>query len=152
MSTSVTTPLVSICMPAYNAANTIRNALNSLLLQSYKNFEITVSDNASTDDTLKIVSDFEDPRIKIHRNEINIGGEANFNLCIKLATGKYTTIFHADDVYEPNMLEMQVAFLETNHQAGAVFTQASLIDEAGKKIGKINLPEGFNSPDRKSVV
>lgn len=147
MSTSATSPLVSICIPAYNAGNTIRDTLNSLLAQSYKNFEITVSDNASTDDTQKIVSDFKDPRIKIHTNEINIGGEENFNFCLQLATGKYTAIFHADDVYEPNMLEMQVSFLETNHQAGAVFTQASLIDESGINIGKINLPKNFNSPN-----
>lgn len=145
MSNSDSAPLVSICIPAYNAGNTIRDTLNSLLMQSYENFEIIVSDNASTDETLKIVSEFKDSRIRVYRNEVNIGGEANFNRCLQLSSGKYTAIFHADDIYEPNMLEMQVCFLEANPKAGAAFTQASLINESGVNIGKINSPKDFNS-------
>jgi glycosyltransferase involved in cell wall biosynthesis len=141
-------PLVCICIPTFNAEKTIRETLDSIVKQRYKNLDIHVVDNASTDATLKIVGEFDDPRIKIHRNEVNVGGEGNFNRCIQLATGKYTAIFHADDIYELDMVEAQVAFLEANPAAGAVFTEAKLIDEDGSFIGKIPFPREFSSAVR----
>lgn len=146
MSVTNTVPLVCICIPTYNAEKTIRETLDSILNQKYQNLDIHVVDNASTDDTLEIVAEFNDPRINIHRNESNIGGEGNFNRCIQLATGKYTAIFHADDIYETNIVEKQVAFLEAHPAAGAVFTEASLIDDTGSRIGENRLPKGITSP------
>ena len=134
-------PLVCICIPTYNAEKTIRETLVSVVNQHYSNLIILVVDNASLDDTLTIVETFADPRISIHRNEVNVGGEGNFNRCIQLARGKYTAIYHADDVYEPEMVARQVAFLEANPDAGAVFTEASLIDDNGKIIGNLVLPK-----------
>lgn len=139
-------PLVCICIPTYNAAATIREALASILAQTYPTLVVHVSDNASTDETLKIVESIADPRVNIHRHAENIGGEGNFNRCIQLAEGKYTAIFHADDVYEPEIVARQVAFLEAHPDAGAVFAEASLIDERGDKIGEIRLPKGLASP------
>jgi glycosyltransferase involved in cell wall biosynthesis len=133
-------PLVCICVPTHNSATTVRETLESILLQSYKNIIVHVSDNASTDDTLKIIESINDPRMHIHRNSQNIGGEGNFNRCINLAEGKYTAIFHADDIYERTMVEAQVKFLELHHEAGAVFTAAITINDEGKKIGEINFP------------
>lgn len=138
-------PLVSICIPTYNAASTIRETLASILAQTYPNLVVHVSDNASIDDTIRVLESFEDPRIVIHRNEVNIGGEGNFNRCIQLAEGKYTAIFHADDLYEPEMVERQVAFLESHSEAGAVFTEACLIDERGAMIGELHLPKELKS-------
>jgi len=140
-------PLICICIPTYNAERTIQEMLASVVNQSYSNMIIHVVDNASTDRTLAHVAMFDDPRISIYRNEINIGAEGNFNRCIQLARGKYTAIYHADDVYEPHMVGRQVAFLEANPEAGAVFTEASLIDESGKVIGDIHLPRGMASVD-----
>lgn len=134
-------PLVCICVPTYNVASTVRETLESILAQTYPNLVVHVSDNASTDDTLKVIESIADPRITIHRHDVNVGGEGNFNRCIQLAEGKYTAIFHADDIYEANMVEKQVAFLEAAPGAGAVFTEASLIDEGGKQIGWIRLPQ-----------
>lgn len=134
-------PLVCICIPTYNAEKTIRETVASIVNQRYSNLIILVVDNASTDGTLAVVEIFSDPRISIHRNEVNVGGEANFNRCILLAKGKYTAIYHADDVYEPHMVERQVTFLEANPDAGAVFTEASLIDDNGKIIGNLGLPQ-----------
>jgi len=130
-------PLVCICIPTYNAAATVRETLTSILAQSYTNLLVQVVDNASTDDTLKAVSEFNDARLSVHRSEVNVGAEGNFNRCIQLARGKYTAIYHADDIYEPEMVERQVAFLEAHPQAGAVFTEAKLIDADGQNIGKI---------------
>ena len=133
-------PLVSICIPTYNAEKTVAATLRSVLMQSYGNFTVQVVDNHSTDGTIAVVEGFADPRVSIHRNLVNIGGEGNFNRCIELATGTYTAIYHADDLYEPEMVALQVSFLETYPEAGAAFTQALLIDEDGSTIGAIHQP------------
>ena len=140
-------PLVCICIPTYNAAPTIGETLASILAQTYSNLVVHVSDNASTDDTLKVVESLADSRVTIHRFDENIGGEGNFNRCIELAEGIYTAIFHADDIYETDMVAKQVAFLEEHPKAGAVFAGASLIDGAGKKFGDAGLPKGLVSAD-----
>lgn len=140
-------PLVCICIPTYNAAATIRETLESICTQTYPNLVVHISDNLSTDDTLNIVESIEDSRITIHRHTENIGGEGNFNRCIEYAEGKYTAIFHADDIYESTMVASQVAFLEAHPRAGAVFTEASLINETGSMIGEIRMPKGLVSPN-----
>ena len=134
-------PLVCICIPTYNAGKTIEATLRSVLSQTYKNLLIQVVDNNSTDGTIAVVENFSDDRITLHRNIVNVGGEGNFNRCIALAQGKYTAIYHADDIYDPQMVAAQVEFLEQHPQAGAVFTEALLIDEFGQTIGEIRQPE-----------
>lgn len=138
--------MVCICIPTFNAERTIRETLASILSQSYVNLDIHIVDNASTDETLKAVAEFEDSRITIHRNEVNIGGEGNFNRCIQLATGEYTAIYHADDLYEPEIVQCQVNFLEQHSDVGAVFTEANLIDDHGNKFGAIRMPKEISEP------
>jgi glycosyltransferase involved in cell wall biosynthesis len=135
-------PLVCVCVPTYNAASTVGETLKSILEQTYTNLVVHVSDNASTDETLKVVEAIADERISIHIQNENIGGEGNFTKCIQMATGKYTVIFHADDIYEPTMLAKQVDFLEKNPDVGAVFTGARTIDENGKFLGTIGRAPG----------
>ena len=101
---------------------------------------VLVVDNKSTDGTTVVVESFDDSRIKIHKNSANLGWEGNFNRCIDLAQGKYTAIYHSDDIYEPVMVATQVEFLESNPQARAVFTEASLIDQSERVIGEIRQP------------
>ena len=101
-------PLVSICIPTYNVEKTIAETLNSIIDQTYKNLEIVISENASTDNTLSLLDKFNDPRIKIYRTSKTIIAEQNFSRCIELATGDYIAIFHADDLYNSNMVEKQV--------------------------------------------
>lgn len=134
-------PLVCICMPTFNSASTVRETLDSILAQTYSNLVVHISDNASTDDTITVIESIADSRVTIHQHAENIGGEGNFNRCIQMAEGTYTAIFHADDIYEPNMVAKQVAFLEAHLEAGAVFTEASLINETGNKFGSIHLPK-----------
>lgn len=141
-------PLVCICIPTYNAAGTVRETLLSILSQTYPKLVVHISDNASTDDTVKVIESLADPRLKIHRQAVNVGAEENFNNCIRLAEGEYTAIFHADDLYEPEMVEREVAFLESHPEAGAVFTAASIIDETGKRCGAIDFPASLGSFDR----
>jgi glycosyltransferase involved in cell wall biosynthesis len=135
------TPLVCICIPTYNAEKTIHETLNSIINQSYSNFDIHIVDNASSDKTIEIVNNFKFSRLYVHLYDVNVSGEENFNRCIKLASGKYTAIFHADDVYNDNIIEKQVEILEKYTEVGAVFTEALKINENGDVIGQINSPK-----------
>lgn len=133
-------PLVSICIPTYNAEKTISETLTSIINQTYKNMEIIISENASTDNTLTILNKFNDPRIKIYRTSKTIIAEKNFSRCIEFATGDYIAIFHADDLYNPDMVEKQVQAFYDNPSIGAVFTMADYIDIHGETIGEHKLP------------
>ena len=101
-------PLVSVCIPAYNAERTIGAALSSVLKQTYSRMEVLVVDNASEDRTVAVVIEFDDPRIRLHQNRTNLGGEGNFTRCVQLATGDYIAVFHADDIYLPDIVSRQI--------------------------------------------
>jgi len=126
-------PLVRICVPAYNSGATLHETLDSLLLQTYQNLSILVVDNASTDRTVEIAESYaaKDSRVRVVRNSENVGGEGNFTRCLQLAAGKYTALFHSDDVYTPEIVARMTAFLDSHPQAGAVFSMAQLIDGQG---------------------
>lgn len=133
-------PLASICIPSYNAEKTVVQAVQSILNQTYQNLEIIIVDNASTDNTLNLLQKFKDPRIKIHRNTKNIGAEKNFSRCVELANGEYVAIFHADDLYMPDMVQKQVTVFQNNPLIGAVFSMANTINICGETIGETKLP------------
>lgn len=133
-------PLVSVCIPIYNAEKTVVSTLQSILNQTYQSLEIIIVDNASTDNTLALLPQFNDPRIKIYKNSKNIGAEKNWSRCIELASGEYITIFHADDLYKRDMVEKQVQTFQDNPSIGAVFTMANHINDRGEVIGEHKLP------------
>ena len=139
--------LVTIGIPTYNSEKYIRNCLESILRQTYPNFEIIVSDNGSTDNTEEIVLSFKDPRIKFHRNERNLFCYGNYNVIIGLAKGKFLAIYHSDDVYEPDIVEEQINFLQTHKNVMVVFTEAHLINSRGKIIGSWDFPEELSGID-----
>lgn len=132
--------LVSICIPTYNAEKTIEKTLQSILDQTYRNLEIIIVDNTSTDNTLSILKKFKDFRIKIYKNKKNIGAEHNWTKCVKLAKGDYIAIFHADDIYNHRIIEKQIKILENYPSVLAVFTMADYINNYDKIIGGCNLP------------
>lgn len=119
MEMKIIMPLVSIGMPLYNAAKTLRPALDSILAQDYINFELIISDNASRDETAEICKEFasRDRRIVYYRNERNMGGTWNFNHVVKLSKGKYFMRMSHDDIRAPTYLSKCVALLESNEQA-----------------------------------
>ena len=127
------TPAVTIFLPVYNAATTIGVTLESILDQTYRNIRVVVLDNASSDTTRNVVTSFaeRDNRLELLAYTENVGFEGNCTRCLQMAAGDYTAIYHADDVYEPWIVEREVAFLETHPEIGAVFTQASYIDATG---------------------
>ena len=137
-------PLVSICIPTYNAEKTIVDTLESIINQTYQNLEIIISENASKDNTLALLNNFNDPRIKIYlSSETTPRGEQNWNKCIELASGDYIAIFHADDIYMPEMVEKQIKAFQDNPSIGAVFTRATYINEYNEKIGESKFPDSI---------
>ena len=103
-------PLVSIGLPVFNGEDFLENALDSILNQTYKNIEVIVCDNASTDRTSSIISAYHknDDRIKYHRQEINIGAAGNYNRTFELSIGKYFKWAAHDDVMHENYIEQCV--------------------------------------------
>ncbi len=130
---SVGKPLVSIGMPVYNAERYLRGALDSLLAQDYPNYELIISDNASTDTTEQICRGYadDDPRIRYCRNETNLGGITNHNKLMQMASGKYFMLAAHDDLRAPTCISECVTALEENPEAVFCCTQTVFIDEEG---------------------
>ena len=94
---------VSVLMSCYNSQKTLKDSINSVLTQTYKNFEFLIIDDGSSDDTLKILQDFEniDERIKVYKNSKNIGLTKSLNILIDKSVGKYIARQDADDISKP---------------------------------------------------
>lgn len=119
-------PLVSFVVPCYNLAHFLPDCLNSILAQTYPDFEVLVMDNCSPDNTPEVVQSFHDPRVRHVRNETNIGHTRNFNKGITMARGKYVWLVCADDfLISPHALSRYVDVMERNPQVGYVFSCAS---------------------------
>lgn len=127
-------PLVSIVIPTYNGGKTIKRTIESVLVQSYTNFELFILNNCSTDDTLEILSSFDDERINIVNNEENIGFEGNWNKALKYINGKYFKLLPDDDLLFKNSLKKSVAVLESNANVVLVSSKREIINENDKKI------------------
>ncbi|MEG4499939.1 glycosyltransferase [Microcoleus sp. F10-C6] len=128
-----TKPSVSIGMPVYNGESYIRQALNSLLAQDYPNFELIISDNASTDQTQEICQEYAAnyPQIRYFRNAENLGSSKNFNRVFELAIGEYFMWAAHDDLWHPSYISKCVAKLQEHPQAVMCCSEVAFIDEEG---------------------
>jgi glycosyltransferase involved in cell wall biosynthesis len=125
-------PIVSVCVPTFNRAKFLAKSLESILRQSFSDFEVVVVDDASTDETTAVVQKFSEPRLSYYRNNHNLGQIENLNRCLELARGEYVCIFHDDDVYAPRILEREVDVLSRNPGVGLVHTAVWILSEAGR--------------------
>ncbi len=116
----VQSPLVSIIMPAYNAALYITSAIESILNQTYQHFELLIFDDCSSDNTIEIIESFTDRRIKLIKKVQNTGYTNSLILGIAMANGKYIARMDSDDISVLNRIEKQVHFLEHNIEYGIV--------------------------------
>lgn len=107
-------PLVSIVMPMHNDGEFTVESINSVLSQTCKDFELLIVDDASTDNSFELANVIQDPRIKIFRNQVPLGAAGARNVALRNAIGKYVAFLDADDVWEPNKLEEQIGFMESN--------------------------------------
>ena len=133
-------PKVSIVMPAYNAGRFIEAAVNSILDQTFQDFEIIILDDGSQDNTAAIIQGFADPRIRLIQKE-NEGVAATLNRGIELSQGEYIWRHDADDISLPEKLQKEVAFLEQHEQCLLVATQVAFMTERGKVAWKKRQPK-----------
>jgi len=137
---------LSVCIPTCNRANLLREAIESVLGQTFPDFELIVADNASSDNTRSVVRSFRDPRIRYVAHKKNIGPVGNFNHCLALSRGAYVTLFHDDDRMLPDNLLLKVRALEAHPRAGLVHSAFQAIDGQG------NVMERPASPGKPAVV
>jgi hypothetical protein len=122
---------VSVCIPTYNGAEFVAEAVSSVLTQSFVDFELLVVDDGSSDATPEVVRSFADPRIRVYRNDERLGIPKNWNRCLSLACGEYICLFHQDDVMLVENLEQKVRMLASDvaisfvHSAAEVFIEDS---------------------------
>ena len=125
---------LSVCIPTYNHGSLVTTAIESVLKQSYQDFEIVVVDNASTDNTEQILSRFTDPRIRYFRNLVNLGFSRNLQRSFELAQGEFLQFLCADDFLYANCLQRTVTFLLQHPHAAFVHTGHNLVDPTGKSV------------------
>lgn len=111
-------PLVTVLMPVYNAGIYLEDAIKSILNQTFRDFEFLIINDGSTDTSLETIKSFNDSRINLVNNEINLKLIKSLNLGLKLAKGKYIVRMDADDISLPTRLEKQIEFLTTNLEYG----------------------------------
>lgn len=127
-------PKVSVCIPSYNAAPYLPAALDSVLAQDFGDFELVVSDDASTDGTPAVCGRYNDQRLRVVRSEERLGQSGNWNRCVELARGEYVILLHADDELRAGYLKRAVEILDENHDVALVHCAAQHIDEAGNPL------------------
>jgi glycosyltransferase involved in cell wall biosynthesis len=135
-----TNPLISVLVPAYNGEAYLRESIASILGQTYTNLEVIVLDDASTDGTAAIVEEFDDERLRYHRNERNLGQFGNLNVGLSLAQGDLIAIQHDDDVFLSEILEKECRVLMQQEDVGAVFSLDLFIGPDGEEIGRVKPP------------
>ncbi len=132
-------PRVSILVPSYNGARYLREALDSMLAQTYENIEVILLDDASTDETPQIAAEYGE-RITYVRQPSNRYIYENVNVGIGLASGELIATYHADDVYLPTIVASQVAYFAKHPEVGAVFASDIFVDAEGREYGRLRLP------------
>lgn len=116
-------------MPVYNTEKYLNESIRSILNQTYKNFELLIIDDGSTDNSLDIIKSFKDNRIKLYENKVNKGLPYTRNLALTLANGEYIAFMDSDDISELNRLKVQVKFLDENPEYNVISSKAYM----GKK-------------------
>lgn len=124
-------PLVSIIAPMYNIESFVIETINSVLNQTYSNFELILIDDKSPDNTVKEVKNFDDPRIRLIVNEQNLGAGETRNVGIRAATGDMIAFLDADDRWYPQKLEKQISFMQETGSA-ICYTLYDVIDANGR--------------------
>jgi len=135
----MTEPKISICLPVYNGARYLANAIESALEQSFSDFELLIGDDLSTDETAEIITDYakQDKRIVSWRNPQQLGLFGNYNACLDRVQGEFIKLFAHDDLFEPNIVATMHSVLEKYPDVTLVSSSKRLIDENGKEIKQV---------------
>ena len=136
-------PKISVVMPVYNEEKFLDEAIQSILNQTFKDFEFILINDCSTDNSLKIMESYKDKRIKLINNKKNKGVSNSTNFGFKIAKGKYIANFGADDISHPRRLEVEFNYLEENPFIFLVGSSAIYIDENGKEIRRFRKYDNY---------
>lgn len=137
--------LVSVTINAYNCEKYIADTLTSVINQSYKNLQIIVIDDASTDNTAEIIKGFDDPRIELYSLEKNGHISNAINEGYRKVKGEYMVHIDSDDIMAPDLVEKTIDFLENNSEYGAVFHRPTIIDQNSNDVRDEFLENVFNT-------
>jgi glycosyltransferase involved in cell wall biosynthesis len=137
-------PRLSICIPTYRGAAHLGAAIDSVLPQSFSDFELVIIDDNSPDDTAAIVARYKDPRVRYIRNENNLGPEGNWNRCLSEGRGKFFKLLPQDDLLMPGCLERQVAVLQqdTEENIALVFCARRIVVSGDRTVTVRGYPGG----------
>jgi glycosyltransferase EpsE len=133
-------PKISVIMAVYNGQEYLKEAINSVLIQTFNDFEFIIIDDCSTDNTHKIIESFNDKRIKLFRNKVNKGQTPSLNIAVNKSKGFYLARIDADDIYMPNKLEVQFEFMQGNSDVSVCGTMSDCIDENGNIYSNRSFP------------
>lgn len=125
-------PLVSVCIPTYNAADFIKETIGSVSNSVYSKIEIIVNDDASVDNTAEIVKNIPDKRIQLFENSINMGAPTNWNRSLKKASGEFIGLLNHDDLFGPFWITFAVHTLQKYTHIGWVASAFVILDEKGR--------------------
>jgi len=141
-------PMVSVRIPSYNHEKYITACIESVLNQTFADFEIVIVDDCSTDNSVEVIRSFQDPRIKLEVLPRNSGMNVAVERCMQLSSGKYVANLSSDDLWAPTKLEQQVAFLEQHPEFDAVFTQVQIVGEYGNALDTRHFANPFDYENR----
>jgi glycosyltransferase involved in cell wall biosynthesis len=129
-----TSPAVSVCIPVYNGERFLAETVRSVLDQTYRDFELVLLDNASTDHTAEIAASFTDPRIRIERNPTTVPQTVNFNRVVEHCRAPLIKLVCADDLVHPQCLEFQAVPMQADPEIALVAGRRHMIDENSRVI------------------
>ena len=133
-------PKVSVVMASYNHAEFVRESIESVLHQSFTDFELVITDDGSSDGTVDVVRSVADPRIDFVALAENQGACDALNSSIRRSQGQYVAVLNSDDFFLPGKLGHQVDYLDTHLNIGAVFGQPKVVDETGRELADTSHP------------
>jgi glycosyltransferase involved in cell wall biosynthesis len=131
-------PTISVIIPVFNSGKFLHEALDSILWQTYADFELIVIDDGSSDNSKEIIRSYSDPRIRFYSNDKNSGLPYTLNKGIDLVTGKFIARMDGDDIALPSRFEKQVQYLYDHPEVAMIDTIMEYIDEQGNKLNRYN--------------
>ena len=137
-------PTVTVLMAVYNGEKHIKPTIESILNQTFKDFEFVIVNDASTDATVDLIESYKDSRIIIHHNKKNVGQTKSLNIGLRLARGKYIARIDAGDVSLPVRLKKQVAYMEKHPEIAILGTSAFRYNDKGRLIDVVHMPDSLD--------
>ncbi len=145
LTSEVNQPALEIIILTYNSASTLKATLDSIYRSYYPKLKLVLSDNASTDDTLKVAESYSQKGLQIRARAKTIPMAAHWNLCIKECEADFLVLAHSDDLYSPAQFTSQIDFLLNEPKCDIVFTGGTYIDKNAKRIFDLSIPQEFSN-------